>query len=121
MKKQFLLLGLLLLTGCVQESNEVVSNDTLVIFHKNRGPMCLEELEWLESMQGEHPDLMVKEYLTTKASNQELLEERINKYNSSQGVSSEFNYLPITFYKGQAFSGFNEAVRNELRDLIISE
>jgi hypothetical protein len=43
-----------------------------------------------------------------------LLRDKMAEYEQSIGVSEEFRYLPISFYKGKAFSGFNEEVKDEL-------
>lgn len=114
MRKLFILGFLIIFLGCTQQPSSA-SNDTLVVFHNNQGPMCLELLDWLDS---NYPNLVIKEYLTTKEANMQLLEERVAEFNESQGVSDEFRYLPIIFYKGKVFSGFNEEVKDELKSLI---
>ena len=105
--------------GCVPgPRGDLPSEDTLAIFHNGSGPMCLEALAWLETMQAEHPDLVVEEYLTTNVANLATLSELKSQYGQSQGLSTTFGYLPIIFFAGQAFSGFNEDVQTALGALI---
>jgi hypothetical protein len=104
--------------GCPESAVELPSEDTLVIFHNGSGPMCLEATDWLATIQPEHPDLVVEEHLTTNPANLLLLAQMKPLYGQSQGVSTTFAYLPIIFFKGQAFSGFNDEVKNALTALI---
>lgn len=124
MKTMFLVLismGLFFtVAGCTGNSVELSSEDTLVIFHNGSGPMCLEALDWLATMQSEHPDLVVEEHLTTDPANLLLLAQMKPLYSGSQGVSTTFGYLPIIFFSGQAFSGFNDEVQNALSALMES-
>jgi hypothetical protein len=120
--KDITLIGLVcaIMTGCapVSSPNELPSEDTLVIFHNGSGPMCLEATDWLATVQLEHPDLVVEEHLTTNPANLVLLAQLKPLYGQSQGVSTTFGYLPIIFFKGQAFSGFNDEVMSALAGLI---
>ena len=105
--------------GCVPgPTGDLPGEDTLAIFHNGSGPMCLEALAWLETMQAEHPDLVVEEYLTTNVANLAILTELKSEYGQSQGVSTTFGYLPIIFFSGQVFSGFNDEVQEALGGLI---
>lgn len=109
------------LVGCPGESTDnPPPPQTLAIFHNNLGPMCIDALEWLDTMQNQHPDLTVQEYLTTNPANVVLLNQMRSEHGQSQGVSTTFEYLPIIFYRGQAFSGFNDQVRDTLETLIVS-
>ncbi len=103
--------------GCVPPASEVElpDEDTLVIFHNDTGPMCLEALDWLAA---EHPDLPVEEYLTTDPANLAILEQWKDAYGESRGVSSTFSLLPIIFFGGEAFSGFDQDVQQSLAALI---
>lgn len=109
-----------IMTGCapVSSPNELPSEDTLVIFHNGSGPMCLEATNWLATIQPEHPDLIVEERQTTNPANLVLLAQMKPLHGQSQGVSTTFGYLPIIFFRGQAFSGFNDEVMNTLAGLI---
>jgi hypothetical protein len=93
---------------------------TLVIFHNNSGPMCLAALDWLDSMEPEHPALVVEEHLTYEAGETELLTQLEAQFQTSQGVSTSFTYLPIVFFEEQAFSGFNDGVAEMLEELLLS-
>ncbi|MDM8004847.1 MAG: hypothetical protein QUV05_01660 [Phycisphaerae bacterium] len=110
-----------LVCGCTPAPpGEWPGEDTLIIFDNGSGPMCLDALAWLETMQTEHPDLVVQEYLTTNPANVSILADLKLQHGQSQGVSTTFQYLPIIFYRGQAFSGFNDEVEQTLGTLIES-
>ena len=117
------LIGLIgaLASGCTPVSpGDLPGENTLAIFNNGSGPMCLEALAWLETMQAAHPDLVIQEYLTTNAANLGILTELKSQYGQSQGLSTTFGYLPIIFFSGQAFSGFNEDVQAAITVLIES-
>ncbi len=83
----------------------------LVMFHNGQGEMCLQALEFLQQHQIEY-----KEHLTTEAEFQTLLARYQQKYPISIGESESYQYLPIIFYKGKAYSGFNDAVAQSILD-----
>ncbi len=111
-----------MVAGCAPASpgDSVVEEDALLIFHNATGPMCLEALAWLDTMQSEYPDLVVAEHLTTDVPGLTLFRELKTQYGQSQGVSTAFGYLPVIFFRGQAFSGFNDQVQQSLTQLIAS-
>lgn len=94
--------------------------DTLLIFHNGSGPMCLEALDWLEGVRSRFPALAVEEHLTYEAGEAELLGQLEARFQTSQGVSRSFEYLPIVFFREQAFSGFNEEIAAALGELLPS-
>jgi hypothetical protein len=100
--------------ACLPDS----TGETLLFFQNNSGPMCLAALDWLDSMKSEHPALVVEEHLTYEAGETELLAQLEAQFQSSQGVSTSFEYLPIVFFRGQAFSGFNDEVARMLEELL---
>lgn len=104
--------------GCTATTVEPLSEDTLVIFHNGTGPMCIDALDWLVEMQAERPDLVVEEHLTTDLDSLVLLTELKSQYGQSQGVSMTYSYLPFIFFRGQAFSGFNDEIQQSLEGLI---
>lgn len=91
---------------------------TLLIFHNDSGPMCREALAWLEVMRSVHPTLVVEEHLTTSPAGLALFEQMRAQYTASRGVSTGFGYLPVIFFEGQAFSGFNDEVKQALTELM---
>lgn len=105
-------------TSDQQQNSE---KNILMMFHNNKGPMCLEQLEWLNQIKNKHPDLIVREYLMQDQGARELLTEKMADFEKSRGESENFKYLPITFYKNEAFSGFNEKVKSELTKSIQAE
>lgn len=108
-----------IIAGCVPLPSRSDEN-TLVIFHNGTGPMCLEALNWLDMKQAEQPGLLIEEHLTTDAAGFALLEELTSQYGQSQGLSAAFGYLPVIFFRGQAFSGFDDGVAQSLAGLISS-
>lgn len=96
------------------EEADTGKEDVLIMFHNNQGPMCIKQLDWLDSIKENYPDLEIEEHLTTSRKTMNLLRDKMAEYEQSIGVSEEFRYLPISFYKGKAFSGFNEEVKDEL-------
>ena len=93
---------------------------TLLIFHNNSGPMCLEALAWLDEIGPQYPSLVVEQKLTFEEADLELLQEMEAEYEQSQGVSTSFAYLPIIFFRDQAFSGFNNEVETAITGLLES-
>ena len=117
-----LAIGSALLGGCSTQPypNDASDVQRLLIFHNNSGPMCLTALDWLDSMKLEHPTLVVEEHLTYEIGETELLAELEAQFKTSQGLSSSFEYLPIVFFQGQAFSGFNDEIAEALQALTAS-
>lgn len=118
LRPTLLILLIPLASGCPGPVEEGPGTDRLVIFHNATGPMCLEALAWLEAMRSEYPGLVVEEHLTTQEASVELLYEMEAGYGPSQGISATFGYLPIIFYHGQAFSGFDDDVKASLATLV---
>ena len=94
--------------------------ETLHIFHNNRGDMCLDAVAWLATMQVQYPDLNVEEHLIDDPAEQDLLNQWKSHFDGSQGISTSFGFLPIIFYGGEAFSGFNDQIAQDLETLIAS-
>jgi hypothetical protein len=82
--------------------------------------MCLEALDWLDSVKPEYPALVVEEHLTDEAGEIELLVQLEAEFRTSQGVSTSFEYLPIIFFQQEAFSGFNDEVADALQGLLLA-
>ena len=117
----FVLAGVLL-GGCAPAAPGPVAPEAqkLLIFHNNSGPMCLEALDWLATMRSQHPGLVIEEHLTFEPGEMDLLNQMKAGFGGSQGVSPVFGFLPIVFFRGQAFSGFNDDIRDALAALIAS-
>ena len=96
------------------EETEIELEGKLVMFHNNRGPMCIAQLDFLEEMKHECPSLVIEEYLTTEPGTISVLFKLESRYGRSEGVSTTFEYLPITFVNDHAYSGFNSFVRGRL-------
>lgn len=97
---------------------EGANESKLMVFHNNEGPMCIDMLDWLEDVESSHPDLAVEEHLTYEPGETELMQSLIAQHGGSMGESASFEYYPIIFFEGRAFSGFNRQVEDELDSLI---
>ncbi len=86
----------------------------LVMFHNGKGPMCIEQLDFLDSMDI-CDSLVIEEHLTTQSGTYSILSEYKSGHDSSKGISLSFGYLPITFVNDHAYSGFNSDVGAMLR------
>jgi hypothetical protein len=96
-----------------QSQSTDVETDQLVIFHNGRGSMCLDAIDFLEEN-----DIEYTEYLTTDENFSEMLSMYKEEYGSkSEGVSTNYGYYPMIFYKDRAFSGFNEDIEDSILNL----
>ena len=113
-------IGGVVAAGCTVQPavNDVSDGRTLVIFHNNAGPMCLAALDWLDGVKAEYAALVIEEHLTYEAGEVSLLTELQAQVVISQGMSANFEYLPIMFFENQAFSGFNDDVAEALVKLL---
>lgn len=109
-----------LLAGCpaTLEGPAAPDPDVLLVFHNNSGPMCLAALDWLADLRDAHPALVVEEHLTYESGETARLAQYQSLHAASQGVSDGFAYLPIIFFQGQAFSGFDDAIAQALEALL---
>ncbi len=86
-----------------------LEQNELVIFHNGLGEMCLEALKFFKQHQ-----IKFIEYLNTDKNFANLLANYQKVYPNSEGESDSYQYFPVIFYKGKAYSGFNEKIRNEI-------
>ncbi len=91
------------------EVEEEALESRLMMFHNGKGPMCLEALEFLSTI-----DYPMEEHLDSEADFYDQLNEFRAKFGQSEGVSESFGYYPIIFIKNRAFSGFNEEIKSEI-------
>ncbi|MDH3263028.1 MAG: polysaccharide deacetylase family protein [Paracoccaceae bacterium] len=80
--------------------------EKIVMFHNGLGPMCREAEAFLDRL-----DYPVEEHLVGERSFLDLLERYRVQFEASEGVSAAFEYFPLIFVGGRAFSGFNTDVR----------
>jgi len=95
-----------------QQQNQDAKTGKIIVFHNNRGPMCIEMLKWLEQK-----NYIVEQHLTGEDDFLEKLNNMKSSFNKSEGVSGSFGYYPIIFVGDKAFSGFND----EIKEKIIAE
>jgi hypothetical protein len=80
-----------------------------VIFHNGQGPMCKDAETFLYTL--DHP---IEVHLTGEKNFLTLLDRYRIQHPESEGVSDSFEYFPIIFIKGRAFSGFTEEVKETI-------
>ena len=98
----------------IEEKEIKESENKLIMIHNNKGPMCLQQLEFLDTIE-KCPSLMIEEYFTYNAGTYELLSQLTSQFKASEGISASFEYLPITFINNHAYSGFNDEVKEKLK------
>ena len=87
--------------------------DRILMFHNGKGPMCVEALEFFETV-----DYPLDQRLNTEEEFWEELNGLIGVYGKSGGVSNSFRYYPIIFVKDRAYSGFNREMGEEILEFI---
>jgi len=80
-----------------------------VMFHNGQGEMCLQAIEFFKKNNIEY-----KEHLNTEAEFGTILSQYQAEYPTSIGESENYRYLPIIFYEGKAYSGFNDDVAQSI-------
>ncbi len=86
-----------------------IADSELVMFHNGAGEMCLEAIAFFATN-----DITYKEHLINEANFHELLAQYQTRFPVSTGTSAQYQYLPIIFYQGKAYSGFNNQVQQEI-------
>ncbi|MDD2270282.1 MAG: hypothetical protein PHG60_01735 [Candidatus Dojkabacteria bacterium] len=98
--------------GDRSEGSEV-NMDELAMFHNGAGDMCIDAIDFLKKN-----NIKYVEYLNTEGDFEKNLSLYRQEYgNESEGVSTSYGYYPMIFYKGRAFSGFNEEIGSILKSL----
>jgi hypothetical protein len=87
--------------------------EKIVVYHNGMGPMCLEFLAFVETI-----DYPLEEHLINEPDFWTGLNELKTEFGSSEGVSATFGYFPIIFIQDRAFSGFNDSVRDAILELV---
>lgn len=90
-----------------------LKNQCLTVFHNNSGPMCLEFLEFVKTI-----DYPVRQYLDSQEDFVQVLNDYKSNFNGSEGISQSFSYYPIIFIKDKVYSGFNDDIRQSILQLI---
>ena len=91
------------------EGEETTVGDKIMMFHNGQGPMCLDALDFIETI-----DYPVEEYLNYEEGFDEELNGLKTEFGQSEGVSQSFGYYPIIFIRDRAFSGFSEEIKSEI-------
>ena len=75
--------------------------------------MCLEFLEFLDEYNLEY-----EEHLNTDTDFVSQLNAHKVDNPKSEGISETYGYYPIIFVEGRAFSGFDQDIENEIKDIL---
>ncbi len=92
------------------DADEKDQSDVIIMIHNNKGPMCLDQLDFLDRMKRKYPSIMLEEHYTYDEGTSNIMYGLKQKHAESIGVSRSYGYLPITFFNDKAYSGFNDAV-----------
>ena len=92
-----------------EEKERYNIGDKIMMFHNGTGPMCLETVGFLTTIN--YP---IEQYLDSEEGFSEKLDKLKTEFSSSEGVHPLFGYYPIIFIKDRVFSGFNETIKNEI-------
>jgi len=95
--------------GQAPVEEKTIAGNKIVVFHNGKGEMCLEALEFFETIN--YP---IEEHLNTEQGFRDSLNELKSNFEESEGVSGSFGYYPIIFIKNRAFSGFNDYIESEI-------
>ena len=87
--------------------------EKIVVFHNGTGPMCLEFLDFIDTI-----DYPVEQHLTTDAGFWDALNAIKAEFAVSEGLSENFGYFPIIFIQDKAYSGFNDNIRDAILQII---
>lgn len=96
-----------------QEEEKFSVGNKLMMFHNGTGPMCLEAIEFIKTI-----DYPIEQYLDTQEGFNKKLSSLQDEFSSSEGIHPLFGYYPIIFIKDRVFSGFNENIKNEILEEI---
>lgn len=87
--------------------------EKIVVFHNGTGPMCLEFLDFIDTIT--YP---VEEHISGDEGFWDALDVIKSEFGTSEGVSENFGYFPIIFIQDKAYSGFNDDITNAIISLI---
>jgi uncharacterized membrane protein len=96
-----------------EEMSEENNINKIMIFHNGNGPMCLEALDFLETI--DYPN---EQFINTQDNFSYELSSLIAQFGQSEGISNSFGYYPIIFINDRAFSGFNDSIKNAILEEI---
>ncbi|MBD3209903.1 hypothetical protein GF318_00820 [Candidatus Micrarchaeota archaeon] len=83
--------------------------DRIVMYHNGQGEMCLEAMDFLETV-----NYTVETHLENETGFESELNSLIDAYGESKGKSSSYGYYPIIFVKNKSYSGFGDQIKNEI-------
>ncbi len=96
-----------------EDTNSDYVGNKIVMFHNGKGSMCLEALEFLDTI-----DYTIEEHLDSESNFYEELNALKEVYEESEGYSATFGYYPIIFIQDKAYSGFTDEIEAEILKLI---
>jgi glutaredoxin len=94
-------------------SSQSIEENTVVMFHNNTGPMCLDALAFFKEN-----NIKYTEHINTDSDYAEILRVYREKTPISEGYSTNFGYFPMIFIKDKAYSGFDINIGNEIKNLL---
>lgn len=93
------------------EVNQKKDKEEIIMFHNDKGSMCREAKDFFQENKIEF-----KEILTTDENFSEQLNLYKKEYPETKGLSSSYGYYPFIFVGEEAYSGFNEEIKEEISE-----
>ena len=83
--------------------------DRIVVFHNGKGPMCLDFLDFIKTL-----DYPVEQHLTGDKDFGKTFMDYKNTVSETEGLSPSFGFYPVIFVNDRIFSGFDEHIKSEI-------
>jgi len=106
-----LLLGSFSFTSAQERTIEVN------FFYSQTCPHCQAEKEFLKNLQGEYPQVEIKQYeVIYDQDNQKILKDFYERYKVPE---SDQGWVPVTFTPEKYFIGFNDDIGNQIKNCLV--
>lgn len=117
MKKWIFIILVLILTFAVfdfilAQENQVEIN----FFYSRTCPYCAQENKFLGELENKYPEIKVNRLKISERKNIDLLKKFYQEYNVPKEL---YGLVPITFIKGEYFSGFDEEIGEEIENCVL--
>ncbi len=112
MKSKIIFLSIFIV-GLLASFTFVKAESNIVFFYSETCPHCIQENEFLNELEKQHPEISVQRLVVSKQENIDKLKQYYSDYN----VESDLQGLvPITFIGDKYFTGFTEKTGEKIKD-----
>jgi len=112
MKSKIIFLSFFIV-GLLASFTFVKAESNIVFFYSETCPHCIQENEFLNELEKQHPEISVQRLVVSKQENIDKLKQYYSDYN----VESDLQGLvPITFIGDKYFTGFTEKTGEKIKD-----